>query len=133
MAVASAGPYASLHLAPDRQPRQYPTTLFFTGQMPFLPPNQQRQSTEGTVSHQKKSPASDKKTDLRQTDVGLSCAGQQTSAASAGCAPLSSSRSTFITLVSVSHRHTTIHKHACHCNITTGRQNRQLRSSDTQN
>jgi len=41
--VASAGPYASLHLAPDRQPRQYPTTLFFTGRMPFLPPNQQRQ------------------------------------------------------------------------------------------
>ena len=26
MAVASAGPYASLHLAPDRQPRQHPTT-----------------------------------------------------------------------------------------------------------
>ena len=48
MAVASAGPYASLHPAPDRQPRQHPTTLFFTGRMPFLPPNQQRQSTEGT-------------------------------------------------------------------------------------
>jgi len=47
MAVASAGPYASLHLAPDRQPRQHPTTQFFTGRMPFLPPNQQRQSTEG--------------------------------------------------------------------------------------
>jgi len=27
--------------------RQYPTTLFFTGRMPFLPPNQLRQSTEG--------------------------------------------------------------------------------------
>ena len=26
MAVASAGPYASLHLAPDRQPHQHPTT-----------------------------------------------------------------------------------------------------------
>jgi len=49
MAVASAGPYASLHLAPDRQPHQHPTTLFFTGQMPFLSPNQQRQSTEGKV------------------------------------------------------------------------------------
>jgi len=48
VAVASAGPYASLHLAPDRQPHQHPTTLFFTGWMPFLPPNQQRQSTEGT-------------------------------------------------------------------------------------
>jgi len=30
-----------------RQPRQHPTTQFFTGQMPFLPPNQQCQSTEG--------------------------------------------------------------------------------------
>jgi len=48
VAVASARPYASLHLAPDRQPHQHPTTLFFTGWMPFLPPNQQRQSTEGT-------------------------------------------------------------------------------------
>jgi len=25
-----------------------PSLSFFTGQMPFLPPNQQRQSTEGT-------------------------------------------------------------------------------------
>jgi len=32
--------YASQHL----------TTQFFTGQMPFLPPNQQRQSTEGTTT-----------------------------------------------------------------------------------
>jgi len=38
-----------LHLAPDRQPHQHSTTLFFTGRMPFLPPNQQRQSTEGTI------------------------------------------------------------------------------------
>jgi len=29
-----------------RQPRQHPTTPFFTGRMPFLPPNQQRQSTQ---------------------------------------------------------------------------------------
>jgi len=49
VAVASAGPYASLHLAPDRQPHQHPTTQFFTGRMTFLPPNQQRQSTEGCV------------------------------------------------------------------------------------
>jgi len=27
-----------------------PPLKFFTGQMPFLPPNQQRQSTEGTFS-----------------------------------------------------------------------------------
>jgi len=45
--VASAGPYASLHLDPDKEPRQHPTTQFLTGRMPFLPPNQQRQSTEG--------------------------------------------------------------------------------------
>jgi len=49
--VASAGPYASLHLAPDREPRLHPTTQFFTGRMPFLPPNQQRQSTEGILTH----------------------------------------------------------------------------------
>jgi len=47
VAVESAGPYASLHLAPDRLPRQHPTTQFFTGRVLFLPPNQQRQSTEG--------------------------------------------------------------------------------------
>jgi len=50
VAVASAGQYASQHLAPDRQPRQHLTTQFFTGRMPFLPPNQQRQSTVGTKS-----------------------------------------------------------------------------------
>jgi len=43
--VASAGLYASLHLTPDRQPCQHPITLFLTGRMHFLPPNQQRQST----------------------------------------------------------------------------------------
>ena len=48
--MASAGPHASLHLAPDRQPPQHPTTQFFTGQMPFLPPNKQRRSTEITRS-----------------------------------------------------------------------------------
>jgi len=31
----------------SRQPCQHPTTQFFTGWMPFLSPNQQRQSTEG--------------------------------------------------------------------------------------
>jgi len=34
-------PYASLHLAST------PPLSFFTGRMPFLPPNQQCQSTEG--------------------------------------------------------------------------------------
>jgi len=49
VSVASAGPYASLHLAPDSE-HPYtpaPTTQFFTGRMPFLSPNQQHQSTEG--------------------------------------------------------------------------------------
>jgi len=32
----------------SRPPRQHPTTQFYTGRMPFLPPNQQRQSTEGS-------------------------------------------------------------------------------------
>ena len=40
-----------LHVAPERQPRQHPTTQFFTGRIPFLPPNQQRQSTEGATLH----------------------------------------------------------------------------------
>jgi len=38
-----------------RQPRQHPATQFFTGWMPFLPLNQQHQSTEGkenTISSQ---------------------------------------------------------------------------------
>jgi len=47
VAWASAGPYANLHLDPDTQPRQHPTTQFFTGWVPFPPPNQQRKSTEG--------------------------------------------------------------------------------------
>jgi len=47
LAVVSAGPYANLHLAPDRYPFQHPTTQFFTGRVLFLSPIQQRQSTEG--------------------------------------------------------------------------------------
>ena len=50
VAVAPAGPYGSLHVAPDRKPCQHPTTLFFTGRMPFLPPNQQCQSTKTLVN-----------------------------------------------------------------------------------
>jgi len=37
-AVASAGPYASLHIDPDTTTK-HPTSQFFTGWMPFLPPN----------------------------------------------------------------------------------------------
>jgi len=43
VAMASAGTYANhLHFAPC----QHPITQFFTGQMLFLMPNQQCQSTE---------------------------------------------------------------------------------------
>jgi len=52
VAVASAGLYASLHLAPDRKLRQHSITQIFTGRMPFLPPNQQSQSTEGNKQKQ---------------------------------------------------------------------------------
>jgi len=40
--------------SPDRQPRQHPTAQFFTGQMPFLLPNQQHQSTEGISKYKYK-------------------------------------------------------------------------------
>jgi len=57
VAVASAGPYTVCKFAPrSRQiTTRAPTTQFlqFTDRMPFLPPNQQRQSTEGTVSLRK--------------------------------------------------------------------------------
>ena len=38
MAVASAGPYASLHLTPDRQPRLHPTTQFLQAGCPSCCP-----------------------------------------------------------------------------------------------
>jgi len=48
VAVASAAPYASLHLdSTSDDHTSNPPLSFFTGQMPFLPPSQQRQSTEG--------------------------------------------------------------------------------------
>jgi len=42
VAVASAGQYASLHLIPDNH-ANIPPLSFFTGRMPFLPPNEQHQ------------------------------------------------------------------------------------------
>jgi len=38
--------HMQVHLAPDRQPHQQLTTVFYM-RIPFLLPNQQRQSTEG--------------------------------------------------------------------------------------
>ena len=52
VAVTSAGPYANyLHFTPGRLPCQHLITQFFTGQMLFLTPNQQCQSTEGSTSN----------------------------------------------------------------------------------
>ena len=46
--MASAEPYANhLHLAPDSETMPLPHHSVFTGRMPFLPSNQERQSTEG--------------------------------------------------------------------------------------
>ena len=39
--------YVSLHLALDRYLREHPATQLFSDRMPFLPPSQQCQSTEG--------------------------------------------------------------------------------------
>jgi len=36
-----------LQVCTSLQTDNHPTTQFFTGRMPFLPPNQQHQSTEG--------------------------------------------------------------------------------------
>ena len=38
-----------MQICTSLQTDNHTTTQFFTGRMPFLPPNQQRQSTEGTV------------------------------------------------------------------------------------
>jgi len=46
---SSTEPYTNLHITSDRYPRRHPTTQYFTGWMPFLLLNQQRQSTEGFI------------------------------------------------------------------------------------
>jgi len=46
VAVASAGPQVCTSLHTDNH-ASTPPLSFFTGRMPFLPPNQQHQSTEG--------------------------------------------------------------------------------------
>jgi len=56
VAVASDGPYANhLHLAPHSTQITMPVAhhSVFTGRMPFWPPNQQRQNTEGCVLRSK--------------------------------------------------------------------------------
>jgi len=49
VAVASAGPCQVCTLLQTDNHASTPPLEFFTGRMLFLPPNQQRQSTEGTV------------------------------------------------------------------------------------
>jgi len=49
VAVASAGTYASCTSLQTDNHANTPPLKFFTGRMPFLPPNQQSQSTEGTA------------------------------------------------------------------------------------
>ena len=49
--MASARPDASLTLLQTDNHTSIPPLSFFTGQMPFLPPNQLRQSTEGNITH----------------------------------------------------------------------------------
>ena len=47
--TVSAGTCASLHLAPTDNHDSTPPLSFFKDRMPFLPPNQQHQSTEGKL------------------------------------------------------------------------------------
>ena len=58
--VASAGPYASLHLAPDRQSHQHPTTLVFyrPDTLPAAQPTASKQwrGIEGTCPPPKSAP-----------------------------------------------------------------------------
>ena len=49
MAMASAGPYASLHLAPDRQPHQHPTTLFLQAGCPSCRPTNSVKALKATL------------------------------------------------------------------------------------
>ena len=46
-AICKSAPRSRQITMSATQPRQHPTTQFFTGRMPFLRPNQQHQSTEG--------------------------------------------------------------------------------------
>jgi len=51
VAVASVGPYASLHLAPDRKPRQHPTTMFLQAGCPSCHPTNSVKALKATKSN----------------------------------------------------------------------------------
>jgi len=48
VATASTGPYASLHLAPDRQPCQHPTTQFLQAGCPSCHPTNSVKALKAT-------------------------------------------------------------------------------------
>jgi len=52
MAVASAGPYANLHLAPERQPLQHPTTHFLQARRPSCHQTDSVKALKATVVQQ---------------------------------------------------------------------------------
>ena len=54
MAVASAGPYANLHIAPDKQPRQHPTTRFLQAGCPSCRPTNSIKALKHTTPKSKK-------------------------------------------------------------------------------
>jgi len=51
VAVASAGPYACQHLAPDWQPRQHPTTRFLLAWCPSCRPTNSVKALNPTAPH----------------------------------------------------------------------------------
>jgi len=51
LAVASAGQYKSLHLAPDRQPHQHPITLFLQARCPSCRPTNSVKALKATEPH----------------------------------------------------------------------------------
>ena len=75
MAVASAGLYASLQLIPDNH-ANIPPLSFFTGRMPFLPPNQEHQSTKGREMTYNK-PGKNVRPSVRTSTIKLDAATNQ--------------------------------------------------------
>jgi len=55
VAVASAGQYASLHLAPDRKPRQHPTTQFLLVGCPTCCPTNSVKALKEEIKKNQKS------------------------------------------------------------------------------
>jgi len=54
VAVASAGPYASLHLAPHRQPHQHPITQFLQAGCPSCRPTNSVKALKASLEQEKR-------------------------------------------------------------------------------